>query len=293
MATNIKHIDTFGEGLAYFGIGAAAGVVGAATGGAAAGLLGTATTLSNSVTSGVISGAVGGFSSGFVTGAGNAWMQGANLGQGLASGLKAGGKGALIGGAVGGMSGGLQYRRTIRLFRKGCERANISPNEDIQMMNDSKLSSLREEWFPEMDMDNIIKMSIDNPGTHLESMIKEGAAGVTVPEELDGLLTGKSSVLFNRANIADLKELFFTMGHEFVHVSQISVLQGELSSIVKDAGFQSLMDFHAYNYEAYLGKAQFGMFDNSEKAVLRLFPNDLVNKLNWMNFGYLHNVHTP
>lgn len=292
LATNWGKIDTFGEGLAYFGIGAAAGALGAVTGGAAAGLLGTATTLSSSVASGAISGAVGGFSSGFVTGAGNAWMQGANMGQGLASGLKAGGKGALIGGAVGGISGGLQYGRTTRLFRKGCERANISPNEDIQMMNDSKLSSLREEWFPDMDMDNIIKMSIDNPGEHLESMIKEGATGVTVPQELDGLLTGKSSVYFNRANIADLKELFFSMGHEFVHVSQISVLQGELSSIINE-DFIKLMDFHAYNFEAHLGKTQFGMFDNSDRAVLQLFPKDLVNKMNWMNFGYLRNVHMP
>ena len=292
LVTNWGKIDTFGEGLAYFGIGAAAGALGAVTGGAAAGLLGTATTLSSSVASGAISGAVGGFSSGFVTGAGNAWMQGANMGQGLASGLKAGGKGALIGGAVGGISGGLQYGRTTRLFRKGCERANISPNEDIQMMNDSKLSSLREEWFPDMDMDNIIKMSIDNPGEHLESMIKEGATGVTVPQELDGLLTGKSSVYFNRANIADLKELFFSMGHEFVHVSQISVLQGELSSIINE-DFIKLMDFHAYNFEAHLGKTQFGMYDNSDRTVLQLFPKDLVNKMNWMNFGYLRNVHMP
>ena len=41
------------------------------------------------------------------------------------------------------------------------------------------------------------------------------------------------------------------------------------------------------------GKTQFGMYDNSDRTVLQLFPKDLVNKMNWMNFGYLRNVHMP
>ncbi len=65
------------------------------------------------------------------------------------------------------------------------------------------------------------------------------------------------------------------------------------ANILKNADFKNLMDFHAYNYEAYLGKAQFGMFDDSDGAVSQLFPKDLVNKMNWMNFGYLRNAHMP
>lgn len=108
VATNIKHIDTFGEGLAYFGIGAAAGVVGAATGGAVAGAMKL-----GGFVSGAVSGAASGASSGFITGSGNAWMQGANFGQGL----KAGGIAAGIGAGTGALFGGLT--RGIVDYRKG------------------------------------------------------------------------------------------------------------------------------------------------------------------------------
>ena len=107
IATNLGHIDTFGEGLAYFGIGAAAGVIGAATGGAAAGAMKL-----GGFVSGAVSGAAGGASSGFITGSGNAWMQGANFGQGLKAGAIAAGIGAGSGALFGGLTRGIvDYRK--------------------------------------------------------------------------------------------------------------------------------------------------------------------------------------
>ncbi len=102
LACNWGRIDTFGEGLAYFGIGAAAGALGAATCGAAAGVFGTVGFAGASLT-----GAAGGFASGFTAGAGNAWMQGSNFGQGLWAGVKSGGKGAAMGGLTSGVMGGI------------------------------------------------------------------------------------------------------------------------------------------------------------------------------------------
>ena len=107
LATNWNSINTFGEGLAYFGIGATAGVVGAATGGAAAGAMKL-----GGFVSGAVSGAAGGASSGFITGSGNAWMQGANFGQGLKAGAIAGGIGAGTGALFGGLTRGfVDYRK--------------------------------------------------------------------------------------------------------------------------------------------------------------------------------------
>ena len=107
VATNLGHIDTFGEGLAYFGIGAAAGVIGAATGGAAAGAMKL-----GGFVSGAVSSAAGGASSGFITGSGNAWMQGANFGQGLKAGAIAAGIGAGSGALFGGLTRGIvDYRK--------------------------------------------------------------------------------------------------------------------------------------------------------------------------------------
>ena len=106
--SNLKHINTFGEGLAYFGIGAVAGVAGAAAGGAVAGAMKL-----GGFVSGALSGAAGGASSGMISGSGNAWMQGANFGQGL----KAGGIAAGIGAGTGALFGGLT--RGIVDYRKG------------------------------------------------------------------------------------------------------------------------------------------------------------------------------
>jgi hypothetical protein len=107
LATNWTHIDSFGEGLAYFGIGAAAGAIGAATGGAVSGAMKL-----GGFISGAVSGAAGGASSGMITGSGNAWMQGANFGQGLKAGAVAAGIGAGTGALFGGLTRGIvDYRK--------------------------------------------------------------------------------------------------------------------------------------------------------------------------------------
>lgn len=89
------------KGLAYFGIGAAAGVLGAAAGGAVAGAMEL-----GGFVSGLASGAVGGASSGLITGSGNAWMQGASFGQGLKAGVISAGIGAGTGALLGGLTQG-------------------------------------------------------------------------------------------------------------------------------------------------------------------------------------------
>ena len=99
VATNLKHINTFGEGLAYFGIGAAAGALSAGVGlGASswigggsfgAGFIGStaAKTAVSSFASGSVIGGSTGLTQGFITGSGNSWMQGSTFGQGLLQGI--------------------------------------------------------------------------------------------------------------------------------------------------------------------------------------------------------------
>ena len=105
--SNWGRINTFGEGLAYFGIGAAAGAIGTVVGGAAAGAMKL-----GGFISGAVSGAAGGASSGMITGSGNAWMQGATFGQGLKAGAIAAGIGAGTGTLLGGLTRGvIDYRK--------------------------------------------------------------------------------------------------------------------------------------------------------------------------------------
>lgn len=148
LATNWGKIDTFGEGLAYFGIGAAAGALSAGVGAGVssligggafgAGFLGTTAAKSavTSFASGSVIGASSGLAGGFVTGAGNSWMQGANFGQGLLDGAKAGGKGFIWGAIGGGLAGGIDAAVHGRDFWSGdvvikCNR-NYPIGQDYQ-----------------------------------------------------------------------------------------------------------------------------------------------------------------
>ncbi len=292
LACNWGRIDTFGEGLAYFGIGAAAGALGAATCGAAAGAIGAATTLSSSVASGAVSGAVGGFVGGFTIGAGNAMIQGCNIGEAFSAGMTAGGKGALIGGVVGVVAGGIQYGRTIRTINKGCKNVGI---KEMSQVNDGNLRSLQKQWFPDVPMDDyVVNFSIDNvPTEELEKMIANNAGGKTVQEAIDGIMTGKSSVYFNRNMIPTLKDMFFTMGHEFVHVGQISTLAG-LPTTVLTPEFILKMEVGAYSYSAHLGQSfAANPISHNEMAYLSTLPPSEINELSWLNFRWLWNFNAP
>lgn len=131
LASNWGKIDTFGEGLAYFGIGAVAGALSAGVGAGVssligggtfgAGFLGTTAAKSavTSFASGSVIGASSGLTGGFVTGVGNSWMQGANFGQGLWAGAKAGVKGAFWGAIGGGLVGGVDASLHGRDFWSG------------------------------------------------------------------------------------------------------------------------------------------------------------------------------
>ena len=109
---NLKHIENFGQGLAYFGIGALAGGlsagIGAGVGAAyaggsfAAGFLGTtvqAAPCALGFAGGFSVGASSGFVSASITASGNKWMQNGTFSEGLLAGVKYG----LITGAIGGL----------------------------------------------------------------------------------------------------------------------------------------------------------------------------------------------
>jgi len=114
VAFNAGNIDNFGDFAAYFGVGALAGGVGAATGGLVEGAIGF-----GGFAGGAVVGASSGFAGGFIGGSGNAWVGGANFGQGIVSGLKAGGIGAVTGGLIGGTVAGIDAVRNGANFWNG------------------------------------------------------------------------------------------------------------------------------------------------------------------------------
>jgi hypothetical protein len=129
--SNYGKIDNFWEGLGYFGVGAAAGALGAGVGGGVssviaggsfgAGFMGTAAaaTATSSFFTGAAIGGASGFSSGLVNGVGNGFLDGQNLGQALESGLKQGLKSGVTGGFSKGITSGIDALKDGRRFFDG------------------------------------------------------------------------------------------------------------------------------------------------------------------------------
>jgi RHS repeat-associated protein len=131
VVTNYGKIDNFWEGLGYFGVGAAAGALGAGVGGGVssviaggsfgAGFMGTAAaaTATSSFFTGAAIGGAGGFSSGLVNGVGNGLLDGQNVGQALESGLIQGLKSGVTGAFQKGITSGIKAAFDGRRFFDG------------------------------------------------------------------------------------------------------------------------------------------------------------------------------
>ena len=258
------NVDNVGSFLGAMGIGALSGAAGSFAGQAVAGALGTATTLGGSMANGFIAGASGGFTGGFIGGAGNAWMNGANFGTGMKQGLIGAGIGAVIGGGIGAISEGIQYQKQNSIFQKGCAGLGVNEGEPVPA-TDKFLLDAQKSWYKDAPMDKIKAFSVENvPEKYVKSLINNNANGVTIPLSQRGILSGNSLVYFNKATaFSSARQLFFTMGHEFIHVSQFAALAGQSSGILT-RDFMSMLDFHAYSYGASLGASNLSSFTRDE-----------------------------
>jgi len=133
LLSNANNIDNFSQGLAYYGIGAAAGAISAGVGAGVntvlaggsfwAGVMGTSTVVSTGFASGFVSGAAGGFAGGFASGFGNAAMDPSNkFNDMMLKGLDLGWKGAIGGSVLGGIAGGIDAVKNNRNFWTGADK---------------------------------------------------------------------------------------------------------------------------------------------------------------------------
>ncbi len=284
------NVNNMGDFFTAIGIGALSGAAGGIAGNAVAGALGATTSVGGAIANGTLVGASGGFAGGFVGGAGNAWIAGANFGQGLQSGLIGGGYGAIGGAFLGGLSGGIQYQRQISVFQKGCVDLGVNGGDPVPA-TDQFLSDAQKAWYKDAPMNNVKAFTAENvPVKAQEAMNAADAPGSTVPTKYvtSGKLTGMSNVYFNK-NLAfsTAKQLFFTLGHEFVHVSQFAALAGQSSSILTP-DFLDMLDFHAYSYQNSIGGLQFNSFTRED--ILRWSTSySQFSSMNYINFPWTSN----
>lgn len=88
--------------------------------------------------------------------------------------------------------------------------------------------------------------------------------------------------------------MFFTLGHEFVHVSQNQLLSGLTLSQFGEVNEQNLKEFFAYKFENSLGsKNNPYEFDFNATEDYRWLNSIIYDKLNYTNFKWTTNTHFP
>jgi len=277
-----------GWDLTYYTIASAG--IGAISGGIGGAVSSSISIGGSAIVSGAVSGAAGGAAAGFVAGAGTAALDNTVLGTNyniLTKGLIGAGIGAAAGFAIGGIRGVIQYNRQMTLFQKGCETIGVEVDEAVPA-TDKFLSDAQQAWYEDAPMDKINKFTTENVPAKLQlKMDKVGASGATRYLQRGGILTGRSNVYFNK-NLAftSAKQLFFTMGHELVHVSQYAALAGQSTSLISKPGFIDLLEFHAYSYQHSLGGLQLNSFTPDVVRSLAAQYPTYFRTLSYVNFGW-------
>ena len=267
LATNWGKIDTFGEGLAYFGIGAAAGALGAATGGAAAGAI-----KFGGFVSGAISGAVGGASSGMITGSGNAWMQGANFGQGLKAGAIAAGIGAGTGAVFGGLSRGIMDYRKGFDFWDGSKVINheigdvpiseLYPNENLDLESYNQYTDAADARF-RYRTKSVFGVEQGEGDLGIDLITTKTNKGYTL------MTDGTYATAEGRGSLGYTYQT--TAGYTEVHVSPYAAFHKSIAIFKATVGHELT---HAYHYSIGLTVAPNGPSENAALMYSAKMYND-------------------
>jgi hypothetical protein len=142
-------------------------------------------------------------------------------------------------------------------------------------------------WYKNAPMDKVLSFTTEKvPKYALDEMAKEGADGVVYREIIDGRVTGFSDVYFNNTAFSSAKQLFVTMGHELVHVSQYAALAGTSANIVTQPLFKEMLEYHAFNYSNTLrGRCVEGAFSFAEiQQMMSSYPQFW--SMTWENFPW-------
>lgn len=240
---------------------------------------------------GAMVGAASGFAAGFTNASLSTWTGGGSFIDGLTNGFKAAVQGVLIGAAVGGLTGHLRQVKESKFFAEVKKSLGVSP-EDAIPATDENLNKLQKMWFPDAPMDKIQKFTVENLSDGAKSYFEKNPStgGITTGLSRAGKYTGNSNVYFNpKTAFSSAKSLFNTMGHELVHVSQLSTLAGESAKFVSQ-NLRDIMEFHAYSFQSRVGSVIGNSFyPNEIRQWMTAYPN-FFKSLNANNFSWTTNV---
>ena len=276
------NINSPSDAFWAMGIGAVSSIIGGYAGSAVLSALGQASSMCGAIGYGALSGTIGGGVSGSIAGCSNAIMNNDDLVKGMWQGALYGAASGIL---FGGISGGVEYFQ----FKKGCNNLGIEQDDPLPVSDDI-LSRAQKAWYPKAPMDQVKAFTVENvPESNMKSMIENTALGMTVPDYVDGtkIMSGCSKVYFNPAAFEHANKLFYTMGHELVHVSQINAMVGCSNYNV------ILMDYWAYDFQNSIGGGSLiGPETRSQLLLSRynLYGLSDMETMNWTHFNWVNDV---
>ena len=194
------------------------------------------------------------------------------VGLGFGTGNAFSGESLVVGYGSSGLSIGISgyyNQRATCLFRLGISEVGIDAHDPLQTTDDV-LKKMQLVWFPDAPMESIVNFSVEHLSLKaIEYFEKYSAFGLTDPVFNGNELTGKSSVYFSTNAFSSAKQLFLTMGHEFVHVSNYITAAsfGLKKADVFSKAYYEMTEFQAYSFQASMGGNNWDSFDKTLLAI--------------------------
>jgi len=256
------------------GVSAASMLVGFGVGSAISSLLPEAATVFSTKASSILWGSGAGALSGGITGGIISSATGGSFKEGFIN-------GAIFGGISGGISGWIKYSEQLNLCYRVCQEMGIDINDRVSA-TDKFLIKFSQKSYPGAPFDLADVYTVENVPANTFSGEYEKAQGMTIRVTKtigkDQFLTGRSLVYFNsKTAFVDARTLYFTIGHELMHVSQIGYL-GELGTplaLVENKIFKRMMEFQAYSFRSQVGNS----FQNEIAKFQKYFPDYYQNMM--------------
>ncbi len=216
-------------------------------------------------------------------------------------------QGAIFGGVIGSITGGIYSgirankmgldfwngqglsRKSINLIRA----SGFNPNDPIEA-TDANLIKAREAWMPDAPMEYVKDFTVENVPAKIQLLMDRNDAAAATPFLLTSdrkFFTGRSSIYFNK-NLAfgSAKDLYYTMAHEFIHVSQHALLKGLPYAEFQSEIFKGLKEYSAYNFQSHLGSTNYGTYSATDvKMFMNTYP-EWFKKFQFYNFKWTANV---
>ena len=163
-----------------------------------------------------------------------------------------------------------------KTFEEKCKILDITPGQAIpeDKWSDEFIKQFQEVFFPDAPMEYVKKFVVEGLDKEYYFYNDDKLGGRAIPLSNNGILTGNSNVYFNDGYVFESPEnLYYTMGHELVHVSQFAELKGVERDIFRDPDFIMTLEYHANAWALSVGGGINRVYDRFEIEMITCYSD--------------------